>query len=177
MTQIFTAKTVQDAKALAARTFGTEEDKIRFEILEEPKRGLFGMFKGGEAKIKATYQEAIPEEPAPEITESIIEELEEPVKEVPAEDFSTPVEDSVEILPAVPEMTEEISVPAEILQENVNVSEKIPEEIPENSENPENSGSILELISGEASEESLQKIERAKNYLSSVLSAMNIQAT
>ncbi|MDE6729845.1 MAG: Jag N-terminal domain-containing protein, partial [Oscillospiraceae bacterium] len=94
MTQIFTAKTVQDAKALAARTFGAEEDKIRFEILEEPKKGLFGMFKGGEAKIKATYQEVIPE--APEMIENRIEEPVEPeelVEEITAEDFSTPVED------------------------------------------------------------------------------------
>ncbi|MDE5884583.1 MAG: Jag N-terminal domain-containing protein [Oscillospiraceae bacterium] len=204
MTQIFTAKTVQDAKALAARTFGAEEDKIRFEILEEPKKGLLGIFKGGEAKVKATYveisvQEEIPAENAPEIPEEVLEEI-------PTEDLSTPVEDSVEILTedieniensesmeeiaqTIPETVPEISekVPEEISTQEISTSveilpedslEEILEEISEtNPENSEESGSILELISGEASEESLQKIERAKNYLTSVLSAMNIQAT
>ncbi|MDE6087207.1 MAG: Jag N-terminal domain-containing protein [Oscillospiraceae bacterium] len=210
MTQIFTAKTVQDAKALAARTFGTEEDKIRFEILEEPKRGLLGIFKGGEAKVKATYieisvQEEIPaeipetilkEETVLEIPEEVPEEMiEEIAEEIPAEDLSTPVEDSVEIVTenienlnsmeeiaqTIPETVSEIpeEVPEEMIEEIL--PEESPEEISETnseiSENSEESGSILELISGEASEESLQKIERAKNYLTSVLSAMNIQAT
>ena len=205
MTQIFTAKTVQDAKALAARTFGTEEDKIRFEILEEPKRGLLGIFKGGEAKVKATYieisvQEEMPaeipetilkEETVPEIPKEMIEEIAE---EILAEDLSTPVEDSVEILTEDIENIEDPESMEEIVQ---TIPETVPEEIPAsveilpedsseevleeisgtNPENSEESGSILELISGEASEESLQKIERAKNYLTSVLSAMNIQAT
>ena len=47
MTQTFTAKTVEEAKALAARTFGVSQDKIAFEILEEPKKGFLGIGKKG----------------------------------------------------------------------------------------------------------------------------------
>lgn len=54
MTQIFTAKTVEEARALAARTFGVAESDITFEVIEEPKRVLFGI-KKGEAKVRATY--------------------------------------------------------------------------------------------------------------------------
>ena len=54
MTQIFTAKTVDEAKAEAVRAFGVPEAKITFEILEEPKKVLF--VTTGEAKVQATYE-------------------------------------------------------------------------------------------------------------------------
>ncbi|MCL2054543.1 MAG: Jag N-terminal domain-containing protein [Oscillospiraceae bacterium] len=54
MKQEFTAKTIEEAKAMAAAAFGAEQDKIKFEVLEEPKKGLFGKVKG-DAKIKAEY--------------------------------------------------------------------------------------------------------------------------
>ena len=54
MTQIFTEKTVEKAKELAAKTWGVAESDIKFEILEEPKRGFLGIVKG-QAKVKATY--------------------------------------------------------------------------------------------------------------------------
>ena len=59
MKEIFTAKTVDEAKALAAESFGTEVEKITFNILEEPKKGLFGM--RGEAKVEAEYEKSKPE--------------------------------------------------------------------------------------------------------------------
>ena len=54
MTQIFTAKTVDEAKAEAVRAFGVPEAKITFEILEEPKKVLF--VTTGEAKVQAAYE-------------------------------------------------------------------------------------------------------------------------
>ena len=54
MTQIFTAKTVDEAKAEAVKAFGVDEAKITFEILEEPKKVLF--VTTGEAKVQATYE-------------------------------------------------------------------------------------------------------------------------
>ena len=54
MTQIFTEKTVEKAKELAAKTWGVAESDIKFEILEEPKRGSLGIVKG-QAKVRATY--------------------------------------------------------------------------------------------------------------------------
>ncbi len=84
MTQIFNAKTVEDAKELAARTFGVAESQIQFEVLEEPKKGFLGLVTKGEAKIKATY---IPEKSesatsAPE-TESVPENMSESATSAP----------------------------------------------------------------------------------------------
>ena len=59
MKQIFTAKTVEEAKALAAAEFKVDVEKIEFNILEEPKKGLFGM--KGEAKVEAEYHKTKPE--------------------------------------------------------------------------------------------------------------------
>ena len=57
MKEIFTAASVEEAKQLAAQQFGTSEDKITFNVLEEPKKGLFGKIKG-EAKVEAEYTES-----------------------------------------------------------------------------------------------------------------------
>lgn len=59
MKQVFTGKTVEEAKALAAQTFKTDVEKITFTVLEEPKKGLFGM--KGEAKVEAEYEKSKPE--------------------------------------------------------------------------------------------------------------------
>lgn len=56
MKKIFTAATVAEAKAQAEKEFEVSEDKITFNILEEPKKGLFGKIKG-EAKVEAEYIE------------------------------------------------------------------------------------------------------------------------
>ena len=55
MKQVFTAKSIDEAKAMAAAEFGVEENKIKFNVLEEPKKGLFGIVKG-EAKVEAEYE-------------------------------------------------------------------------------------------------------------------------
>ena len=55
MKQIFVGKTVEDAKELAAQTFKTDISAISFEIIEEPKKSLFGKLKG-EAKVEASYE-------------------------------------------------------------------------------------------------------------------------
>ena len=45
MTEIFKAATVEEAKALAAKKFGKDIRSIKFEIIEEGKKGLFGIGK------------------------------------------------------------------------------------------------------------------------------------
>ena len=60
MKQIFTAKTVDEAKALAVGTFNVDESRITFTVLEEPKKTLFGGLKG-EAKVEAEYELTRPE--------------------------------------------------------------------------------------------------------------------
>lgn len=56
MKNIFVGKTIEEAKAAAAEAFGVSAGEIRFTVLEEPKKGLFGLMKG-EAKVEAEYTE------------------------------------------------------------------------------------------------------------------------
>lgn len=55
MKKIFTAATVEEAKKIACEEFQTAESNIIFNVLEEPKKSLFGKIKG-EAKIEAEYE-------------------------------------------------------------------------------------------------------------------------
>ena len=59
MTEIFTARSVEEAKELAAKKFGKNISEIRFEILDEGKKGLFGL-GSKEAKVKATVADGTP---------------------------------------------------------------------------------------------------------------------
>ena len=52
MKEIFTAKSIEEAKHLAVEKFGVSEDQIVFRILEEPKKGIFGKVKR-EAQVEA----------------------------------------------------------------------------------------------------------------------------
>lgn len=54
--QVFTAKSIEEAKAMAAMEFGTEESNIKFTVIEEPKKSLFGKLKG-EAKVEAVFEQ------------------------------------------------------------------------------------------------------------------------
>lgn len=80
MEKEFTAKTVDEAKALAAQEFCASVDDIDFEILEQPRKGLFGM--RGEARVKAIYEEAA--------------EAEETADETAAEDAAVAFEEETE---------------------------------------------------------------------------------
>lgn len=51
---IQTAKTVEEALALAAAELGTSVDALEYTVLEEPKKGLFGI-GSAPAKIRASY--------------------------------------------------------------------------------------------------------------------------
>jgi len=47
-----TAETVDDAKALALDRLGVDDVDAEFEVVEEPKAGLFGRTRG-EARVRA----------------------------------------------------------------------------------------------------------------------------
>lgn len=55
--KIFTAKSIEEAKAMAAQEFGAEESRIDFTVLEEPKKGLFGKLKG-DARVEAVIDQS-----------------------------------------------------------------------------------------------------------------------
>lgn len=80
----FTAKTVDEAKALAAAEFGVSADEINFEILEQPRKTLFGGLKG-EARVKAIY-----EAPAAPAVQEAAAAAEEPAQEAPAAEEAAP---------------------------------------------------------------------------------------
>ena len=50
---ITTGKTIEDAILAAAIQLAVQRDKLEIEVLEEPVKGLFGVFGGKDAKIKA----------------------------------------------------------------------------------------------------------------------------
>ncbi len=179
MTQIFTAKTVEEAMELAARTFGAAKEDINFEILEEPKKGLFG-FKKGEARIRATYMSVkINEEPEAPVQE-VIETEAVTVAPAPAEEISfaeetvsedVTVTDFTEDAPAVEEAPAEEAPAAEIAEEPA--AEEAPAE---EDKKPEPIPDDADLISGEPTEAGLAKIEKAKAYLTGVLEKLGVEA-
>ena len=95
MAKEFTAKTLDEAKALAEAEFGVSIDEIDYEILEQPKKGLFGM--KGVARISASY-EAKAETAAP-ASAAPVAEAAEPVEEAPAA-FEDEESDAPAALPA-----------------------------------------------------------------------------
>lgn len=102
MTEIFTAKTVEEAKELAAKKFGKDVKEIRFEIVEEGKKGLFGL-GAKDAKVKATVASAEKKPAAP------AKKIEEPVKSeaAPVKTVSEPAKPAAEEKKAAPKKTEE----------------------------------------------------------------------
>ncbi len=106
MEKEFTAKTVDEAKALAAQEFGVSVDDIDFEILEQPRKGLFGM--RGEARVKAIYEDVKAEdisavEAAEEAAPAAFEEEESAASELPA-DFD--IENSAKVKAAKQYLTD-----------------------------------------------------------------------
>ena len=73
MEKIFIAKSVDEAKQCAINEFAVDVSRITFEVIEEPKKSLFGKVKG-DAKVKATY-ELTKLETALEYTKKILNEM------------------------------------------------------------------------------------------------------
>ncbi len=180
MTQIITAKTVEEAKAIAARTFGRPQSEITFEVIEEPKKGFLG-FKKGEAKVRATYVSIdISADDKRTIVPPVVEYQDVPGEDAPVEE-KAPVEEpaAVEEAPAVEETPAVEEAPVE--EETPAVEEApVTEDAPavENGQNMDENHipDDEELVSGEPSESALAKIELAKAYLSKVLLAMGVEA-
>ena len=54
-----TGKSIEEAKAIALDRLGVDADDAEFEILEEPKAGLFGRVRG-EARVRARVKPRVP---------------------------------------------------------------------------------------------------------------------
>lgn len=113
MTEIFTAKTVDDAKAQAVKKFGKKASEIKFEVIEEGRKGFLGIGQV-DAKVRATYiapapkpepRKEAPVKPAQKpITKEADKETKKPEKPVVKETEvkSEPVE-PVSVAPVIPE--------------------------------------------------------------------------
>lgn len=155
MTENFTAKTIEEAKALAAAKFGVSESEITFEVIEEGKKGFLGIGKS-DAVVKASYTKAEPSAVQNETVEAPAEEVTaEPVQE---EQYT---------------VNEEVAAPAEetAAEETAKPAEKS-EESGESSEELDYSLDNFTLIEDEALIN--PKVKLARDYITSILRAMNI---
>lgn len=97
MEKEFSAKTIEEAKELAAKEFGVSADEIEFDILEQPRKTLFGGLKG-EARVNAIYEPAA-EEPKKRIFEDDDEDEEAAEESAPEALDDEQSDDEEEALP------------------------------------------------------------------------------
>lgn len=107
MEKEFSAKTIEEAKELAAKEFGVSADEIEFDILEQPRKTLFGGLKG-EARVNAIYEPVV-EEPKKRIFEDDEEDIEEAEESAP-EALDDEKSDDEEELPADFDVTKSLKV-------------------------------------------------------------------
>ena len=105
MEKEFSAKTIEEAKELAAKEFGVSVDEIEFDILEQPRKTLFGGLKG-EARVNAIYEPVV-EEPKARIFE---DDEDEDVEESAPEAFDEEKTDEEGELPADFDVTKSLKV-------------------------------------------------------------------
>lgn len=161
MTELFTAKTVEEAKALAVQKFGKNESEIKFEIINEGKKGFLGI-GAVDAQVKATVADASkPVEAAAPVKEA------EAVEAPAAVEIPEPV-----ILPEEVKAVEEVA-PAEAVVDVAPVIEAEPvAEAKE--EEVEFSLDDFTVIEDEALVN--PKVKIARDYIISIFNAMGIDA-
>lgn len=69
------AATVEQAKAKIAAAFGVEEEKITFEVLQQPQKKTFGLFGGADAEVRGTVKENDPAEAAKAFLLKVLEKM------------------------------------------------------------------------------------------------------
>ncbi|MBO4878455.1 MAG: Jag N-terminal domain-containing protein [Ruminococcus sp.] len=215
MTEIFTAKTVEEAMAQAAKKFGRKQDEIRFEVIEEGKSGFLG-FGSKDARVRATVSSAAAPSapvtaapaPAPK-SESIIDKAEEKAEALrdaiieKGEAIIDKAEEKVEALQeSVSAKAEAVIDKAEVKAEAVKsavadkaetviekadakaeaVKAKIAEELSDTSapETPEDDEAEYSLDNFTLIEDEAllnPKVKIAKDYITSVLNAMDVDVT
>ncbi len=180
MTEIFTANSVEEAKALAAKKFGKSISEIKFEVLDEGKKGFLGIGKS-DAKVKATVADAAPVQSAPaakaaETVSNVVsaaEEKAEEIKEAVTETVSEAVQEVKETAEAAVETVSEAAEPViEAVEEKA--AEEVHYATPAEEDEAEFSIDNFTLIE----DESLlnPKVKIAKDYITSILRAMDVDA-
>lgn len=179
MTEVFKAATVDEAKANAAKKFGKDISSIKFEIIEEGKKGVFGIGKK-DAVVKATYNPPAPKASAPEKTAAPAKKpAAAPVKK--DEPKSQDVKEVKEIKEvkenkAVKEVKE--SAPAAIAEPVRETAPAKKEAAPKAEDSADEE--FFSLDSFELIEDESQvhpKVKLAKDYITSILNAMGIEVS
>lgn len=90
-----TGKTVAEALQQALVTLGRTEDEVEVTVLEQPSKGLFGLFGAKKAKIRVTVKQSVlvAESPAAIVKEELAPDF-AAVKQAEASDSSEPVFDA-----------------------------------------------------------------------------------
>lgn len=183
MTEIFTAKTVEEAKAMAAEKFGKNINEIKFEVIEEAKKGLLGgKVFARDAKVKATFEEIsvaneektaenTVSEPETAVQEEIVEKVVETVETV--SEKAEPVK-SEEI--AKPEKSEPVKAEKPHKSEEFSKKAKT-ENIPEPEDDLGEEAYSLDNFTLIEDESLLHpKVKIAKDYITSIFRAMDVDA-
>ena len=131
--QNFSAKTIDEAKALAARAFGVPMSEIRFEVVEEPKRVFLGITKGN-ATVRATYESidvSTADRSAVETSAEAAPAAEPSVLEKVAEDAKKIAQDAIDgVAPIVEDVVNEVKPVAEsVVNEVKPVAESVINEV------------------------------------------------
>lgn len=72
---IMKATTVEQAKAKIAAAFGVEEEKITFDVLQQPQKKTLGLFGGADAEVRGTLAEKDPAEAAKAFLSKVLEKM------------------------------------------------------------------------------------------------------
>ncbi len=72
---IMKATTVEQAKAKIAAAFGVEEDRVTFEVLQQPQKKTLGLFGGADAEVRGTLAEKDPAEAAKAFLSRVLEKM------------------------------------------------------------------------------------------------------
>ena len=184
MTEKFTAKTVEEAKAMAAKKFGKNISEIKFEVLDEGKKGILGL-GAKDAVVKATYvpaggaskPAAAPVKKAEPVVTAPVEEkpvvTAAPVAEKPVVTTETTAEPVVKAeAPDVKEEPKSEPVKEEVKAEPVKeAAAPAAEEIDDEEDYSLDNFTLIE-------DESLihPKVKLARDYITSILRAMDVDA-
>ena len=177
MTEIFTAKSVEEAKALAAAKFGKDIKSIKFEIIDEGKKGFFGIGKS-DAKVRATYIAPAQTAPAPAKQTAAPKAPEKkpaaPVAAAAPKKVEIPAEKKAE-KPEAPAKTEEVN--EEIIKTAAEAAEEKVLDIPSNEPADDDEEYKLENFTLIEDESLINtKVKLAKDYITSILRAIGIEA-
>ena len=72
---IMKATTVEQAKAKIAAAFGVEEDRVTFEVLQQPQKKTLGLFGGADAEVRGKLAEKDPAEAAKAFLSRVLEKM------------------------------------------------------------------------------------------------------